>query len=155
MGLGVDVDAQQAAPATLEVPRCILDDLASAEAAQPGGLQVEHDDRRAGRGASSSARNRLVSLRPKVPAGRIVAVIHAVSDTAAAGRLCAKNCGLLNARTVHMVTSSRPTAVVDRCSDCRPLACEQPVATGNVSSEPRCSGSHGGLKGRSEVEQWL
>jgi hypothetical protein len=49
MGLGVDVDAQQAAPATLEVPRCILDDLASAEAAQPGGLQVEHDDRRAGR----------------------------------------------------------------------------------------------------------
>src|SRR5674476_1141064 len=40
--------------------------------------------------ASSSARNRLVSLRPKVPAGRIVAVSHAVSDTAAAGPVRAR-----------------------------------------------------------------
>jgi len=48
-GLGVDVDAQEAAPAALEIPRCILDDLAGAEAVQWGDLQVEHDDRRAGR----------------------------------------------------------------------------------------------------------
>jgi hypothetical protein len=105
--------------------------------------------------ASSSARNRLVSLRPKFPAGRIVAVSHAVSDTAAARRLRAKNSGLLNARTVPMVTSSRSTAVVDRCSDCRPFACEQPVATGSFSSEPPRSDSHGSRKGRSRVEPWL
>src|SRR5664280_2196098 len=39
-GLGVDIDAQQAAPAALQIPRCILDDLARAQAAQPGDLQV-------------------------------------------------------------------------------------------------------------------
>src|SRR5664279_5159193 len=96
--------------------------------------------------ASSSARNRLVSLRPKVPAGRIVAVSHAVSDTAAAGPVRARtvphdpgvrtgNAGLLNSRTVPIVTSSRPTVVVDRSPDCRPLPCEPPVAPNNYSSE--------------------
>jgi len=41
-----------------------------------------------------------------------------------------------------MVTSSRPTEVVDRCSDCRPFACERPVPTGSSSSEPPHSDSH-------------
>ena len=53
-----------------------------------------------------------------------------------------------------MVTSSRPTEVVDRCSDCRPFACERPVTTGSFSCEPARSDSHRSLKGRSRLEPW-
>jgi hypothetical protein len=37
-GLGIDVDAQEAAPATFDFPCRIFDDLAGAGAAQPGDL---------------------------------------------------------------------------------------------------------------------
>ena len=54
-----------------------------------------------------------------------------------------------------MVTSSRPTEVVDRCSDCRRFACERPVAKGRFSCEPPRSDSHRSLKGRGRLEPCL
>jgi hypothetical protein len=73
--------------------------------------------------ASSNMLSRLVSSRPKVPAGRIMAVSHAVSGITAAGVVRARtvpvrfgvragSSKLLDSKTVPIVTSSGSTAVV-------------------------------------------
>jgi hypothetical protein len=70
-----------------------------------------------------------------------VVVVHNPANVAEA-----RDARRTSARTVPRLTPSRPTEGVDRCSDCRPMACERPVGTSSFSSEwwpypvLRCSG---------------
>jgi hypothetical protein len=96
-------------------------------APQPGGLQVQHDDRRAGRERIEQHPQPAGVVAPKGARGPDRGgEPRTLSGTAAAGLMRARtvpvrpcvrvgNSRLLNSRTVPIVTSSGPTALVGPC----------------------------------------